>query len=1752
MAINFKKIWTGLTVVPKTASTSDSKGELEVIDGSGKLQYHNGTSVSPVLTEAHSATITNKVIDADDNTISDLEVDNLKAGVLNTSTSLAGASDLQVPSALAVKTYVDNSSGAVQADVNDLITLTGVPANSTDLGTFTGAIIPDASDIKEALQALETFAETDAANLAAHLADAVDAHDASAISNVPAGTIAATDVQSAINELDGDIQTVQSNLTAHINDASDAHDASAISNVPSGNLAATDVQGALNELQSDIDTRATDAALSAHIADTSTHGTTGDIVGTTDTQTLTNKTITGASIQTPTRLDVKQDTKANLETYALTATNGQLVFATDTKEMFQVVDNALVPVGAAGGDSDVDALIIQTFETAALTDFTQTGLVLDETDPLHGAVSAKLVHQNAINQSFKQIIAVDEKFRGAAMTFSVTAKSSASSGNVTVLFYDETNAVALQATQQINAGSTPQTFQFGLTIPSDCLSFSYTITALPESGSPETFIDDIAIRNYWQGSALEGQTEYTFEVPVVTDWVDFTPTSSFNVNTTHTGKWRRIGSDIEVITQLSFSGAPNATSLVLVLPNSLNYDTARFTANPQHTIVGTVAWQDVGVQNYTGWITPRQNTPSQVDVYYGTGSAQHSYGTSNNTAPFTIGSGDVLVAKYKLPISGWATTESKTVVITDLVPARSMPANASIEVPVVTEWAAYTPTFQGFGTPTNIQMQWRQVGENVEVRGKFTSGTSTAVEARVGLPAGLTSAGTNKIPSIQEVGEATSSELATGDYTVLIEPSVTYITFGYQTGSVGGLTKTNGSNLVTSGNNFSFFASAPCSSFTATETKTWTATQAVVTEEADSLIRLDTHSGFGSTATMIPRFTNLRQSLGDGIIYQDSATNGASFTAVRDGMYSFTFNFGMINSSAVNLFGLSKNSTQLTTAINSISVADRLAIQYSTDSSVAEGLVAGSCSWSGYLVAGDVIRPHTGGSAPTNTAYSSFTASYFGSLKLVQTVADQKITIPTSELRFEGSTSRGAVATSIVKFDAQTKIRGDAFTVTNTANDGTYVTMTKAGNLTVTGSIYIPSQALIYLSRNQTSLTGSPTATEILQGSGVTSGTVAQVMPLSWSGRVAVGDIIRISASANPSSSTSNLLNFSFQEQDIAVAVTNVLPQFSDSDSSIRLDTANGYGSTATKIRRFSNVRDNIGTDIEYTDSATNGASFVVRASGIYSIEYMDVLSAAGWIGISKNASSLTTNLTASVASEVLAANVVTTANGGTIAVWEGYLVAGDVIRAHTDGTTTGANGTLNAKFTMSKVGKPNVTGVDVTPFIEADLLVSQSSLMNSGATFNNATITGALTNVNGAGIYSYNSTTGIYTMLKDADVTISATCGATGAATVVPAIYINGVLTQYAYSVQSTNFRATTSHAQKLRTGDTFYVRNETANSTNSQAISVLAQALSENILTEPETFSTDTASLTYASSAQYTLSTLANAPVGTFITFTYAANTNTRAQTTTAPTQTTADMNTNGILLYTRAYNAASTSAQPSVIAVQIGKGLKGVSVIPYKSTGKVTAGNIDRVVYGSTNESGLNDKAYNEVTGILVLDAGGDMISTITSRSITYSDSTSQTNGYLVINASKNPALTGINVNRVAARGVNTSGQSIPNSTATTIIYDSAKTFDTHGALNAATGEFTAPETGYYQFNASAGLSTASTATISLTALKNNVGFAFGSVISPTISALYVPKVMDVVFLNKNDVLKIQIQQNTGGSLALNTGTGVNYFSVSKIGN
>lgn len=105
----------------------------------------------------------------------------------------------------------------VEANVNNLITLTGVAANSTNLGTFTGITIPDNVTDKVALQALETAVELKATDAnVVHLAGSEtitgiktftaqpSGITGSSIINVSGGNISSTNIQSAIYELDAE------------------------------------------------------------------------------------------------------------------------------------------------------------------------------------------------------------------------------------------------------------------------------------------------------------------------------------------------------------------------------------------------------------------------------------------------------------------------------------------------------------------------------------------------------------------------------------------------------------------------------------------------------------------------------------------------------------------------------------------------------------------------------------------------------------------------------------------------------------------------------------------------------------------------------------------------------------------------------------------------------------------------------------------------------------------------------------------------------------------------------------------------------------------------------------------------------------------------------------------------------------------------------------------------------------------------------------------------------------------------------------------------------------------------------------------------------------------------------------------------------------------------------------------------------------------------------------------------------------
>jgi len=124
---------------------------------------------------------------------------------------------------------------------------------------------------------------------------------------------------------------------------------------------------------------------------------------------------------------------------------------------------------------------------------------------------------------------------------------------------------------------------------------------------------------------------------------------------------------------------------------------------------------------------------------------------------------------------------------------------------------------------------------------------------------------------------------------------------------------------------------------------------------AGSMVRLNTANGYGATNTMIRRFTNTVTNIGADITYADSATLGATFTINASGVYAINY---MDNFTAASYVGISLNSTQLTTGIQSINIGDRLVVN---DASAAN--INSNAATTVYLTAGSVIRAHTASGA---------------------------------------------------------------------------------------------------------------------------------------------------------------------------------------------------------------------------------------------------------------------------------------------------------------------------------------------------------------------------------------------------------------------------------------------------------------------------------------------------------------------------------------------------------------------------------------------------------------------------------------------------------------------------------------------------------------------------------------------------------------------------------------------------------------------
>jgi hypothetical protein len=151
------------------------------------------------------------------------------------------------------------------------------------------------------------------------------------------------------------------------------------------------------------------------------------------------------------------------------------------------------------------------------------------------------------------------------------------------------------------------------------------------------------------------------QVPVVTAWVDFTPTGTWTTNVTYSGKRRQVGENVEIQYNVECSGAPDAVPLDFDFPPGITIDTSKLEVNSADgtvILLGNGSALDDGNDNFV--LQPflgssgTEIRASLIDATV-TYSRQTFVGA---TVPFVFAINDSVVLNVTFPAVGFEATQT--------------------------------------------------------------------------------------------------------------------------------------------------------------------------------------------------------------------------------------------------------------------------------------------------------------------------------------------------------------------------------------------------------------------------------------------------------------------------------------------------------------------------------------------------------------------------------------------------------------------------------------------------------------------------------------------------------------------------------------------------------------------------------------------------------------------------------------------------------------------------------------------------------------------------------------------------------------------------------------------------------------------------------------------------------------------------------------------------------------------------------------
>lgn len=939
------KIKKSLNLEPGSP-TMDTEGDVGFDSSTHKLKIRDNSATRNVVTEDGTATLTNKTIDADSNTITNIE-----------------NADIKAAAAIAHSKIADITAGSVLmgngSNVPTATALSGdVTVNSSGVTAIGSGVIVNAD-----VNASAAIDHSKMAALTASRAMVTDASGVASASSVTATTLGYLDATSSIQtQLNAKAPTASPTFSGTITTpltASRALTTGASSELAASSVTATElgyVSGVTSAIQTQLDGKA--ASSHNHAASDINSGTLAEARGGTNQSTYTTGDLLYASASNTlskltigsTGQSLKVSGSGVPEWGAAGGAGGVNFLGLNSSWQLATADDrdAETSVGnwAEFDDGAVSSPVDMTGGTAANIALSRTTTA---GELLNGSGSFKIVKDaaDAQGEGVSCVAYVPLAYRTSSCTirfpFKVTSGSLVD-GDLKVFVYDVTNSQVITPFNNSVVGTQGE-------VVATCALSSTTaqirvglMFASTSTTAVTICFDDVSIGPV---SAALGMA--------ATDLVSYTPTiSGGGTIASQAFQWQQVGDCYHIIGKFVI-GTPTG-AITITLPNSVTIDSTKISSS-NYTDVGWGSIVTVGYYRVTALAQGGLSTLA-LGLTTGTNYSLTPYAnwgvgetiSINAWVPITGKSSNVtMAASSTFRISNYLASGTRvTAAAPDaLGEYRSYLRNAS-------SYSSFTETNGSPGTtpsatsgmllyggnafnandsnnePSRYEIF---VGKNKHVKFQFFSGTGFTGDVDV----------TTLIGGSKDYGVRSYYDPTTGI------ASVTAFRFG-------GTTTTHDCGIDKTGVEFHDVYFDIIVSENAL---------AVGVQSPRSEILLDTVPGTGSGNTLILRWTN-STSTGNAYSKTSDSTNGDYVTILEDGVYNFSLTCAGNNAVAFGA-GITKNYST-NTAIGSIPAANRIAWVY-------DGATTGQrivqCSGSVYCAAGTTIRWHVDNGSNVNASSGS-------------------------------------------------------------------------------------------------------------------------------------------------------------------------------------------------------------------------------------------------------------------------------------------------------------------------------------------------------------------------------------------------------------------------------------------------------------------------------------------------------------------------------------------------------------------------------------------------------------------------------------------------------------------------------------------------------------------------------------------------------------------------------------------------------------